>query len=270
MPDIELDWLLTTVTDPEQSYAELATVTSIGQCNTQTLTLERDVLLMKQRPRIYYTQSQIAQMWDRWQEGVSLNEIGRMFDRGHSSVQRILAETGGIRPPQRRRSRQALSLAEREEISRGIVAGRSLRSIASSLGRAPSTVSRELRRDGGRHRYRADQAAWDRAKRPKSCKLVTNRGAGTGRRQQAAARVGTGSDRWLAEAHVPGQRGHAGVTRDDLHEPVHPGPRGLEERASTVSSQVASDAPFAAQDAQGRRAGPDHQHRIDPRATRGG
>jgi IS30 family transposase len=133
---------------------------------------------MKQRPRIYYTQSQIAQMWDRWQEGVSLNEIGRMFDRGHSSVQRILAETGGIRPPQRRRSRRALSLAEREEISRGIVAGRSLRSIASSLGRAPSTVSRELRRNGGRRRYRAnqaDQAAWDRAKRPKSCKLVENR-----------------------------------------------------------------------------------------------
>ena len=133
---------------------------------------------MKQRPRIYYTQSQIAQMWDRWQEGVSLNEIGRMFDRGHSSVQRILAETGGIRPPQRRRSGRALSLADREEISRGIVAGRSLRSIASSLGRAPSTVSRELRRNGGRCRYRAnqaDQAAWDRAKRPKSCKLVENR-----------------------------------------------------------------------------------------------
>jgi IS30 family transposase len=117
-------------------------------------------------------------MWDRWQEGVSLNEIGRMFDRGHSSVQRILAETGGIRPPQRRRSRRAFSLAEREEISRGIVAGRSLRSIASSLGRAPSTVSRELRRNGGRRRYRpnqADQAAWDRAKRPKTCKLAENR-----------------------------------------------------------------------------------------------
>jgi len=94
---------------------------------------------MKQRPRIYYSQAEIAQMWDRWQEGVSLNEIGRMFDRGHSSVQLILSETGGVRPPQRRRSRQALSVAEREEISRGIVAGRSLRSIASSLGQARST-----------------------------------------------------------------------------------------------------------------------------------
>jgi IS30 family transposase len=97
---------------------------------------------MKQRPRIYYSQAEIAQMWDRWQEGVSLNEIGRMFDRGHSSVQLILSETGGVRPPQRRRSRRALSVAEREEISRGIVAGRSLRSIASSLGQARSTMKR--------------------------------------------------------------------------------------------------------------------------------
>jgi len=130
---------------------------------------------MKQRARIYYSQAQIAQMWDRWQEGVSLNEIGRMFDRGHSSVQRILSETGGIRPPQRRRSQRVLSLAEREEISRGIVADRS---IASSLGRAPSTVSRELRRNGGRRRYRAnkaDKAAWEHAKRPKTCKLAENR-----------------------------------------------------------------------------------------------
>lgn len=113
---------------------------------------------MKQRPRIYYTQAQISQMRDRWQEGVSLNEIGRMFDRGHSSVQRILSETGGIRPLQRRRSRLALSLAEREEISRGIVAGDSIRSIATSLGQTPSTVSRELRRNGGRRRYRANRA----------------------------------------------------------------------------------------------------------------
>jgi IS30 family transposase len=117
-------------------------------------------------------------MLDRWREGASLNEIGRMFDRGHSSVQRILSETGGIRPAERRRSRLALSLAEREEISRGIVAGCSIRSIAVGLGRSPSTVSRELRRNGGRRRYpanRADKAAWDRARRPKTCKLVENR-----------------------------------------------------------------------------------------------
>ena len=133
---------------------------------------------MKQRPRIYYTEEQKALMWDRWQQGESLNAIARLFDRHHSSIQRILAETGGIRPAPHRRSRLALTLAEREEISRGVVAGRSIRSIAAMLDRAPSTVSREMRRNGGRQRYRAsqaDQAAWDRAKRPKTCKLLENR-----------------------------------------------------------------------------------------------
>jgi IS30 family transposase len=136
------------------------------------------MLKMKQRPRIYYTAEQKALMWDRWQQGESLNAIARLFDRHHPSIQRILAETGGIRPTPHRRSRLALTLAEREEISRGVVAGSSIRSIAATLGRAPSTVSREIRRNGGRERYRAskaDQAALDRAKRPKSCKLAENR-----------------------------------------------------------------------------------------------
>ena len=133
---------------------------------------------MKQRPRIYYSETDKALMWDRWQKGDSLNSIARLFDRGHSSIQGVLAETGGIRPPQRRRSRLTLTLSEREEISRGVVAGRSIRSMAESLGRAPSTLSREIRRNGGRRRYRAnkaDQAAWDRARRPKTCKLLENR-----------------------------------------------------------------------------------------------
>ena len=133
---------------------------------------------MAYRTRIYYTDADKELMWDRWQAGESLHAIARLFDRYHPSIQRILAESGGIRPPKRRRSRLALSMSEREEISRGIVAGRSIRSIASSLGRAPSTVSRELRRNGGRRRYRAnraDKAAWERAKRPKTCKLAENR-----------------------------------------------------------------------------------------------
>ena len=133
---------------------------------------------MKQRPRIYYTESQKALMWDRWQKGDSLNEIARLFDRHHPSIQRILAETGGIRPAPRKRSRLALTLVEREEISRAVVAGHSIRSIATSLGRAPSTISREINRNGGLSHYRAssaDQAAWDRAHRPKTCKLVENR-----------------------------------------------------------------------------------------------
>ncbi len=133
---------------------------------------------MKQRPRIYYTESDKALMWDRWQKGESLNSIARLFDRHHSAIQGILARTGDIRPPERKRARLALTLADREEISRGVVAGRSVRAIASLLGRAPSTVSREVNRNGGRRRYRAntaDQAAWDRAHRAKTCKLKENR-----------------------------------------------------------------------------------------------
>ena len=128
--------------------------------------------------RIYYSESERQKIFDRWLAGESQNAIARSFGRSHSSIQGVLARTGGIRPRKRRRSRYALSLAEREEISRGIVAGRSLRAIAASLGRAPSTVSRELQRNGGRRRYRAnkaDKAAWDRAHRPKTCKLAKNR-----------------------------------------------------------------------------------------------
>ena len=129
---------------------------------------------MKQRPRIYYTESQKALMWDRWKAGDSLQKIAQLFDRNHSSIQRILAETGGIRPASRRRSRLSLTLVEREEISRALAVGQSIRQIALRLERAPSTVSREISRNGGRRSYRAneaEQAAWDRAHRPKRCKL---------------------------------------------------------------------------------------------------
>ena len=133
---------------------------------------------MKYPRRIYYTKTDKGLMWDRWEKGESLNSIARHFGRSHSSIQGILSRTGGIRPPQRQRSQQALTLAEREEISRGVVAGQSLRSIAVSLHRAASTVSREINRNGGRRQYRAnqaDRAAWDRAHRPKRCKLAQNR-----------------------------------------------------------------------------------------------
>ena len=133
---------------------------------------------MKYRPRIYYTETDKALMWDRWQKGDSLHAIARLFDRSHGLIAGILSRTGGIRPPQKKRSRLALTMSEREEISRGVVAGHSLRSIAASLGRAPSTVSREVNRNGGRGCYRAsraDQSAWNRAHRPKTCKLAQNR-----------------------------------------------------------------------------------------------
>ncbi|QNP41170.1 IS30 family transposase [Lysobacter solisilvae (ex Woo and Kim 2020)] len=130
---------------------------------------------MKRRTRIRYTDAQKALMWDRWRKGESLHQIARLFDRHHSSVRGILAETGGIRPPPRRRSARALSLAEREQVSRALASGQSVRCIAAALGRAPSTISREIQRNGGAERYRAcdaDQAAWERARRPKTCKLA--------------------------------------------------------------------------------------------------
>jgi IS30 family transposase len=134
---------------------------------------------MTRRSPIYYTDTQKALMWDRWKAGDTLHQIAHLFDRSHSSVNRILAETGGIRPAARRRSRLALPLVEREEISRCLVAGLSIRAIAGQLGRAPSTVSREISRNAGSAIYRATQAdieAWRRAQRPKLCKLVEQPG----------------------------------------------------------------------------------------------
>ena len=133
---------------------------------------------MKYRTRTFYTETQKALMWERWRDGESLQTIAQLFDRQHGSVRGILLRSGGIRSPARRRAARALALAEREEISRGVTAGQSVRSIARLLRRAPSTVSREIRRNGGSCSYRAsaaDQAAWDRAQRPKPCKLAQNR-----------------------------------------------------------------------------------------------
>ena len=105
---------------------------------------------MKQRRRIYYSAVQRSEIWDRWQAGESMSSIGRRFDRESSSVFSVISPTGGIRPPVRYRAKQALSLSEREEISRWLSMRRSLRSIASHLGRSASTVSREVSRNGGR------------------------------------------------------------------------------------------------------------------------
>src|SRR5215207_8591486 len=102
---------------------------------------------MKYRTRIQYTETDKALMWERWRQGESLHAIARLFDRNHSAIGGILSRTGGIRPPLRCRSRLALAVAEREDISRGVMAGLSARAIARSLARAPCTVSREIRRN---------------------------------------------------------------------------------------------------------------------------
>jgi len=132
---------------------------------------------MVRRTRTFFTDKQKSDIWDRWERGESMSSIGRLFERNSSSIYPLLSRTGGIRPPERTRSRLALTLAEREEISRGLNIGLSLRAIARSLRRAPSTISREVKRHGGLAFYRAtsaDKAASEQAARPKLCKLAQN------------------------------------------------------------------------------------------------
>ncbi len=127
------------------------------------------------RRRFKLSEQQRNDMWSRWKAGQSLHEIGRAFGKDHVSIQFMLAQHGGIAPATRHRSLRTLTLAEREEISRGIACGSSIREIAKALQRAVSTVSREVARHGGRPQYRAteaDQKAWESALRPKRCLLA--------------------------------------------------------------------------------------------------
>src|SRR6202171_2158743 len=130
---------------------------------------------MAQRRRVKLPVNQRMEMWGRWKAGQSLHEIGRAFGKDHVSIQFMLSQHGGIVPATRSRSPLALTLAEREDISRGIASGSSIREIAKDLKRAVSTVSREVARHGGRPQYRAseaDQQAWESALRPKVCLLA--------------------------------------------------------------------------------------------------
>ncbi len=115
-------------------------------------------------------------LWARWKAGDSLSEIGRLLSKPTGSIFGFVRALGGIAPVERNRNTTSLKLAEREEISRGLAANRSLRAIAAQLQRAPSSISREVRRNGGRHGYRAalaDAKAWQRAARPKPCRLAS-------------------------------------------------------------------------------------------------
>lgn len=130
---------------------------------------------MAQMGRPGMSAGQKAEVWQRWKKGESLSDIGRAVDKHPGSVFGLLKIHGGIHSSARRRSRHALALKEREEISRGVAAGLSMRQIARGIGRSPSTVSREIARHGRIHRYRAadaDATAWDRARRPKLCRLA--------------------------------------------------------------------------------------------------
>jgi IS30 family transposase len=130
---------------------------------------------MAQGKRDRLSTEQRIDMWRRWKAGESLHDIGRAFGKGHGSIRFLLAQRGGIVPAARRRSLRTLTLAEREDISRGIASGSSISEIAKGLQRAVSTVSREVARHGGRPLYRASKAdhqAWESALRPKVCLLA--------------------------------------------------------------------------------------------------
>ena len=133
-------------------------------------------MTIRRRPGLSAPQKQ--ELWERWKRGQSMGEIARVFGKERGSIHSVLRSTGGFRPSTRRRSRLALSLSEREEISRGLAEGRSMRTIASLIQRAPSTVSREIGRHHGRARYRAaaaDRRAWNSGLRPKRCRLAIHR-----------------------------------------------------------------------------------------------
>ena len=134
---------------------------------------------MRQGKRFGLSAIEKSDIWRRWKAGETLHEIGRAFDKPHTSIRCLLLPRGGIPPAVRRRSRLALTRSEREDISRGIASGSSLREIARHLDRAASTVGREVTRHAGRPAYRAHEAddqAWESALRPKRCLLALQRG----------------------------------------------------------------------------------------------
>ena len=130
---------------------------------------------MAQSGRLGMTDVQKGELWQRWRNGESITDISHAIGSFRTSVSYVLRRHGGFAPPLRTRSPHALTLAEREEISRGLSAEQSLRQIAKVLQRSPSTISREIARNGGKQHYRAtqaDQAAWERSRRPKACRLA--------------------------------------------------------------------------------------------------
>ena len=173
--------------------------------------------------------SRSAQLWALWSQGLSLEDIGEALHKPASSIYMAAAARGGIPPYPRRRAQSALSLAEREEISRGVASGLSMCRIARAVGRSPSTVSREIGRNGGRQAYRAqaaDAAAWSRAARPKSCKLsglprLRQAVAGKLRQDWSPQQI----SRWLRGQHADDP--HMNVSHETIYQTLFVQARGV-------------------------------------------
>ena len=204
---------------------------------------------MKYRTRTYYTDAQKALMWERWKRGWTLHQIAKLFDRAHTSVQGILSASGGIRPADRHRAEVALSLAEREEISR-CRGGRSIDPNNRCSSR-PSCI----------HSQPRDQAQrWTRvlsgeSSRPgrmgsrapsQDLQASGEPGVGTHRDRQAPNAVVAGANRRMAPAYLPARREPSRVTRDHLPQPLHPGAWRLEEGAPSALEAHARHASVTA------------------------
>jgi len=133
--------------------------------------------MLSRMPGKPFSEQEISLLWRSYRAGESNRAIGRTLGRDFSIVSGVIRRAGGVAPIAHRRAARTLSSAEREEISRGLFAWHSIRAIARSLHRAPSTISQEVKRNGGRFRYRAsraDAAAWKSASRPKEFLLRRN------------------------------------------------------------------------------------------------
>jgi IS30 family transposase len=153
-----------------------------------------------------FSEAEKTLIWDWWQQGGSMRGVARELGRAHASVRWMVESYGGVRPSPRFRASRHLTLEEREEISRGVASGESLRSVASRLGRLVSTVSREVARNGGRLKYRAmraDQAAFRRARRPKVCKLAANPTLALMVEEKLGPVVVAGADLRMVERVIP-------------------------------------------------------------------
>jgi hypothetical protein len=174
--------------------------------------------------RTLFTPKQRAELWERWKSGQCVADIARALERRNKSgVYRVLTLNGGIAPLPRRRAQRALRLADREEISRGIAAGLSIRQIAQGLARSPSTVSREVKCNGGCRAYRAswaDRGALGAVAASEALSPGVPCRATMERRAEARAAVAAEADRRLAEAAIACRPGYAGIPRDDPSKPA--------------------------------------------------
>src|SRR3974377_387629 len=205
---------------------------------------------MEGTARIWFTPQHRAELWERWKHGQCVADIARALERRNKSgVYRILALNGGIAPEPRRRAAGALRLEEREEISRGIAAGRSMRRIAQGLRRSPSTVSREIRRRLQRlPRGRGRSARLGASVAPEALSPGSPREATMARRAEARTEVVAGADLRVDEGATPCRPRHADIARNDLSKSFHSDPRRAEETADGASADGAADA-----SSQGRR-----------------